>query len=149
MTAIILAILIGTFKIVVSCLPTSAVTWLISKFEMHGKLSEENVIITFDGKRLEDGDKIQVIQDFNEATVLEKYYIFPGNEHLFLHPENSGTPLVIDTKKGKKEIKLFVYSYEDHVDVVRQYKKKVIAYSVRSDSLQKRAMPVTAELDFV
>lgn len=35
---------------------------------------------------------------------------------------------------------VFVYSYEDHVDVVKQQKKKVVAYSVLSDSLQKHSM---------
>ncbi|MCP3764692.1 YfmQ family protein [Domibacillus sp. A3M-37] len=145
-TAILLIILASAAKLLVSCLPTFVVEGLINKFEMHAKLSDENVIVTIDGKRLEDEDKIQVVNYFNEATVLKKYYIFPGNEQLFLQPENGGTPLVIDAKRGKKDVKLFVYSYKDHVDVVRQYKKKVIAYSVLSDSLQQRSMSVTGDL---
>ena len=145
-TAIILMVLVFGAKILVSCLPTFAVEWLVSKFEMHAKLNDENVTVTIDGKRLEEEDKIQVVNYFNEATVLKKYYIFPGNEQLFLHPENSGTPLVIDTKRGKKDVKLFVYSYKDHVDIVRQYNKKVIAYSVLSDDLQKHPVSVTGDV---
>lgn len=130
-------ILMGILKIVVSSLPNSTVGWLIGKFELHSKLSEANVIVTIDGKRLEGGNKAQVIHDFNEATFVERYYIFPGYEQAYLHPENGGTPLVIDTKRGKKTVRFFLYIYNDHVDVVKQYKKKVVAYKLLSDSLQK------------
>lgn len=133
--AILSIILICIVKILMTCLPTGAVEWLISKFEIHSKLSDANVTVTIGGKRLEGEDRIKVINYFNEATFLEKQYIFPGNEELYLHPENSETPLVIDTKRGKKDVRLFVYSYNDHVDVVKQYKKKVVAYSVLSNSL--------------
>ncbi|MBT2671495.1 hypothetical protein J7E95_11770 [Streptomyces sp. ISL-14] len=77
---------------------------------------------------------------------LKKNHIFPGNEQLFLHPEHSGTPLVIDTKRSKKDVRLFVYIYNDHVDVVKQYKKKVISYSLLSDSLQERSVPLIRNL---
>lgn len=130
-------ILMGILKIVVSSLPNSTVGWLIGKFELHSKLSEANVIVTIDGKRLEGEDKAQVIRDFNEATFVERYYKFPGYKQAYLHPENRGTPLVIETKRGKKTVRLFVYIYNDHVDVVKQYKKKVVAYKLLSDSLQK------------
>jgi hypothetical protein len=140
--AVLSIILICIVKILMTCLPTGAVEWLISKFEIHSKLSDANVSLTFDGKRLEGEDRIQFINYFNEATFLKQQYIFPGNEELYLHPENSETPLVIDTKRGKKDVRLFVYSYNDHVDVVKQYKKKVVAYSLLSDSLQKRSMSV-------
>lgn len=49
-------------------------------------------------------------------------------------------PLVIDTKNGKKDIRLLVFLYGDHVDVVKQDKKKLVAYSMRSESLQDRSM---------
>ncbi|WP_050179681.1 YfmQ family protein [Domibacillus robiginosus] len=143
-TALILTALFGLFKILVTCLPTGAVERLIRKYEMHAKLSEEKTTITLDGVRLEGEEKAQVIHEFNEAAVLKKYYIFPGNESLFLHPENGGIPFVVDTKRGRKAVRLFVYRYDDHVDVVKQYNNKVIAYSVCSDSLQKRSM--TADL---
>ncbi|NHM30883.1 YfmQ family protein [Neobacillus terrae] len=133
-------VLISLVKIVMTCLPTGVVEWLISKFKLHAELNEANAIISINGKPLAVEDKKQVINYFNEATFLQRYYIWPGNEETYLHPENGITPLVIDTKRGKMDVRLLVFSYADHIDVVKQYKKKVIAYSVLSDGLQKGAM---------
>ena len=121
---LILTIILSLLKLLVTCLPTDAVNWIMSKFKIHSEISDANAIVTFNGKRLEGEDKIQVINYFNEAKFLKKNHIFPGNEKLFLHPENSGTPLVIDRQKSKKDVKLLVYIYSDHVDVVKQYKRK-------------------------
>ncbi|MEH7378356.1 YfmQ family protein [Neobacillus drentensis] len=140
--AVISIILLSIVKILMTCLPTGPVEWLIRKFEIHSKLSEPNVSVTIDGKLLVGKDKIQVIHSFNEATFLKQHYIFPGTEELYLHPENSETPIVIDTKSGKKDVRLFVFSYNDHIDVVKQYKKKVVAYSLLSDHLQKSSLAV-------
>ena len=140
--AVVSIIIVSTIKILMTCLPTGPVEWLIRKFEIHSKLSEPNVTITIDGKQLEGDDKIQVIHDFNEATYLKQHYIYPGTEELFLHPENSKTPLVLDTKKGKNDVRLFVFRYNDRIDVVKQYKKKVIAYSLASEPLQKSTLEV-------
>lgn len=131
-------ILISLIKILMTCLPTGPVEWLISKFEIHSKLSETNAIITIEGKLLEGEEKIQVINFFNEATFLKQHYIYPGTEALYLQPENSETPIVIDVKHGKKDARLYVFSYHDRIDVVKQYKKKVVLYSLLSDELQKR-----------
>ncbi|WP_249652531.1 YfmQ family protein, partial [Lysinibacillus sp. D4A1_S13] len=37
--------------------------------------------------------------------------------------------------------------YEEHVDVIKQYKKKVVAYRLRSKSLQTRA-PLAIPKDY-
>lgn len=79
--------------------------------------------------------KLQVIHEFNEALFLDKHYF----------RRTEGTPIVIDTKKGSKEIKFSLYSYEEHVDVIKQYKKKVVAYRLRSKSLQTLAPLVITE----
>ncbi len=134
---VVLLILAALAKVLLTCLPTGVVEWILSKFELHPTLSDENATVTIDGKRLEGEDKIQVINDFNEALFLEKYDI---------HPENSGTPLVIDTKKGKNNVRFFVYICNDRVDVVKKHKKKVVAYRLRSDSLQKRSMLATEDV---
>ncbi|AGE62605.1 hypothetical protein C663_0764 [Bacillus subtilis XF-1] len=144
--AIVMLILMSLVKIVLTCLPTGVIEWLLGKFEGHAKRSDENASLSLDGKRLEGAEKQKVIDQFNEAVFLEKYYIYPGDEERYLHPENGGTPLVIDTKKGKKDVKLFVYRYDDHIDVVKQYKKKVIAYRVLSESLQKESLSVAGSL---
>ena len=131
---IISIILISLLKILVTCLPTGSVEWLIKKFETHSKLIVENTTLTIDGKHLEGEDKIKVINDFNKATFWKKHYIFPGAEEEFLNPEDSETPIVIDTKTGNKEVRLFLYRYNDRVDVVKQYKKKLVAYSLLSEN---------------
>ncbi|YCI76225.1 YfmQ family protein [Bacillus sp. R1-10] len=143
---LILTIILSLLKLLVTCLPTDAVNWILSKFKIHSEISDANAIVTFDGKRLEGEDKIQVLNYFNEAKFLKKNHIFPGNEKLFLHPENSGTPIIIDVKRGKNDVRLHVYIYNDHVDVVKQYKNKVVAYSLLSESLQERRMPVIRNL---
>ncbi|UOY88038.1 YfmQ family protein [Bacillus glycinifermentans] len=132
-------ILMSLVKLVLTCLPSGVVEWISAKFEVHSKLSGENADVTIGGKRLEGQDKKEVIQHFNDAIFMEKYYIYPGDEHLYLHPKDSGTPVVIDTKKGKKDVRLWIFTYDDRVDVVKQYKKKVVAYCLQSDILQKRA----------
>ncbi|WP_078410539.1 YfmQ family protein [Priestia abyssalis] len=134
---VILLILAALAKVVLTCLPTGVVEWMISKFELHPTLNDENTTVTIDGKRLEGEEKNEIINDFNEALFLEKYDI---------HPENRGTPLVIDTKRGKNNISFFVYIYNNRVDVVKRYKKKVVAYRLRSDSLQKGSMVIRGEL---
>lgn len=100
--AIVMLILMSLVKIVLTCLPTGVIEWLLGKFEVHAKLSGENASLSLDGKRLEGTEKQKVIDQFNEAVFLEKFYIYPGDEERYLHPANGGTPLVIDTKKGKK-----------------------------------------------
>lgn len=143
---LILTIILSLLKLLVTCLPTDAVNWIMSKFKIHSEISDADAIVNFDGKRLEGEDKIQVLNYFNEAKFLKKNHIFPGNEKLFLHPENSGTPIIIDVKRGKNDVRLYVYIYNDHVDVVKQYKNKVVAYSLLSESLQERSMPVIRNL---
>ncbi|PFE05282.1 hypothetical protein COE15_05570 [Bacillus cereus] len=134
---IVMLILFGALKIVVTSMPTSVIESIIGRFELHPQLNNEAVTVTIDGKRLEGEEKIQIVDYFNEAIFLEKYY-FP--------PHSSGTPLVIDTKKGKNDVRFSVYRYDDHVDVVKQYKKKVVAYSLRSKSLQNCSMLVAGNL---
>lgn len=139
-TAIVLTIIASIIKLLVSCLPTDAVNWILKKFDLHFEINHADTSLTMDGKSLEGEDKLQVINHFNKAKFLKKKHIFPGNEHLFLHPEGSETSFVFDTKQGKKAIRLHVFIYNDRIDVVKQYKKKLAAYSLFSDSLQKRSI---------
>lgn len=132
----IVSIVIGTILIFITS-PTSAlVEWVLSKFTLHPKLDSKDVIVTFNGKHLEEEEKIRFNNYFNEAQFLERNHIFPRNENLFLHPETNVIPFVIKVKKRKKEMNFFIYSYDDHVDVVKQWKKKVVSFSIRSEHLQ-------------
>ncbi|WP_377864728.1 YfmQ family protein [Bacillus sp. R86525] len=124
---IVTLFIFGALKVLVSSMPTSVVESIISRFELHQKLDEENTTISLDGMNIEGEMKLQIINDFNEALFLDKHY-FP--------PHGEGKPIIIETKKGKRTITLSIYSYEEHVDVVKQYKKKVVAYRLRSKSLQ-------------
>ena len=135
---IVTLFIFGALKVLVSSMPTSVVESIISRFELHQKLDEENTSISIDGKNIEGEMKLQVIHEFNEALFLDKHY-FP--------PRGEGIPIVIDTKKGNKEIRFSLYSYEEHVDVIKQYKKKVVAYRLRSKSLQNRA-PLVITKDY-
>ncbi len=133
---IVTLFIFGALKVLVSSMPTSVVESIISRFELHQKLDEENTTVTVDGESIEGEMKLRVIHEFNEALFLDKHY-FP--------PQGNGTPIVMETKKGKREIRFSIYSYEEHVDVVKQYKKKVVAYRLRSKSLQSRSVAVTED----
>ncbi|MGE6589159.1 YfmQ family protein [Bacillus mycoides] len=133
---IVTLFIFGALKVLVSSMPTSVVESIISRFELHQKLDEENTTVTVDGESIEGEMKLQVIHEFNEALFLDKHY-FP--------PQGNGTPIVMETKKGKREIRFSIYSYEEHVDVVKQYKKKVVAYRLRSKNLQSRSVAVTED----
>ncbi|PFR31088.1 MULTISPECIES: YfmQ family protein [Bacillus cereus group] len=133
---VVMLVIFGAFKIIVASIPTSVVESLISRFALHPQLNAEDVTVTIDGEALEDEEKIQMINQFNEALFLEKHY-FP--------PQSSGTPVVIHMKKGKHDLSYSMYSYDDHIDVVKQYKKKVVAYSLRSKELQNHFMLVAGD----
>lgn len=146
-TVLLVTLLICIIKVLMTCLPTGVVEWLIKKFEMHAKLDEENVTMTKAGKILEGKEKKQVIDWFNNATVLERYTIIAGyNEKKYLEPEDGGNPIVIHAKRGKQTLKISLHSYHDRIDVVKQHKKKIVAYSLRSDHLQKQAMVTAGDL---
>jgi hypothetical protein len=132
---IIIAVVGGILKFLTNP-PSAVVGWLLSKFELHPKLNPENITVTLNGKLLEEKDKISFSNYFNEANFLEKNHIYPGNEELFLHPETDVMPFVVNIKRKKVEINLFVYCHDYQVNVVKQWKKKVASYSLRSEHLQ-------------
>ncbi|MDQ1005086.1 hypothetical protein QFZ28_005664 [Neobacillus niacini] len=134
---IALTVLLGIVLKMVMSPPSAVVEWIFSKFALHPKLNSKDVTVTYIEKYLDDVEKIRLIDNFNEATFLKQYDIFPGKENLFLHPETKVTPFVINVKRGKKDSKIFVYCLADYVYVVKEYNKKVVAYDLRSESLQK------------
>jgi len=136
-TGLIITIVIGSIIKLLMITPSIAVAWVVNKFELHKELDSKDVTVTFNGKNLEDGEKIRFIDFFNKAIFLKKYYIFPGNEVLFLRPETNVTPFVITLKSGKKDVDFFIFPYDNHVDVVKKRKEKVISYSLSSENLQR------------
>lgn len=121
----------AAFKILVASMPNSVVEKIISNFELHPKLDDTGATVTIDGNALTDRDKTEIIHQFNEALFLEKCY-FP--------PQHEETPLVINSKKGKHDVTFFLYNDEDHIDVIKQYKKKEVGYRLRSKTLQNHLM---------
>lgn len=132
----LLIIMAGILLKMLTSPPSALVGWVLSKFALHPKLDPNEVIITFNEKTLEEKEKIKYIDFFNDAIFLERIHIFPGSEEKFLHPDINIIPYVINVKRGKKEVKFLVYCEEDNILVVKQWKKKVASYSLRSESLQ-------------
>ena len=132
----IIAIVIGVILIFLTS-PTSAlVGWFLSKFALHPELDSKDVTVTFNGTHLEEEEKNRFIEYFNEAQFLKRNHIFPGTEKSFLQPETNVIPFVINVKSRKKEMKFFLYRYDENIDVVKQWKNKVASYSLSSEQLQ-------------
>lgn len=140
-TAIIVTVVLALMKLGVSCMPNAMADWITRKFAMHMRLADADTTVSIQGRVLEGTEKEQIIQEFNAGQFLKQQHVYPGTEQLFLQPENADTPIIIETKKGKKPVKLMLYKQEDHIDVVKQYKKKVFAYTLRADRL---TLPVHA-----
>lgn len=142
MTWFLIAIILGGILKFATNPPSAVVAWILGKFELQPKLSSKDVSVIYNGRCLEGKDKVEFIKTFNEAVFLKKYFTVAGKE--FLHPETNVTPFVIHTKRGKNEIRFYIYCYDNHIDVVKQYKKKVIPYRLSSDHLQSFAIQHSA-----
>ncbi|MGJ7920931.1 YfmQ family protein [Neobacillus sp. LXY-4] len=132
-------VLLSLIKILMTCLPTGTVEWLLGKFEIHSKMNKDLVTITINGIPFDEEKKDTLVNFFNQAIFMEKYYIWPGTEQSYINPKYGGTPIIIDSKKGKRDVRLLVFIYSDRVDVVKQSNKKLVAYSLYSESLQNRS----------
>ncbi|WP_456364315.1 YfmQ family protein [Priestia aryabhattai] len=132
---ILTIVVVSALKILITCLPTPIVNWIVAKFEIHSKI-ELNAKVTIEGVEVKGESKKEIINIFNRATFLERYYIHPGNEHIFLHPQQEGKMLVINIKSKKYNVEILVYKQKGQVVVVKHYRKKLIAYSLLSKELQ-------------
>ncbi|HWK22850.1 MAG TPA: YfmQ family protein [Ureibacillus sp.] len=137
----IVIIVAGILVKFISSPPSALVSWFLSKFAIHPKLNSNEVTITYSGKTLETEEKTRFIDHFNEAVFLERNHIYPGDEEKFLYPETSLMPFVIHVKRKKKDMTFFVYCEDESIFVVKQKKKKVISYSLRSDKLHSFNVP--------
>jgi hypothetical protein len=134
---ILFLILISLVKVLPTVLPLGAVEWIMSKFEAHSKIGGPDLTIIIDGNELLGQEKELFIQFFNEAIFMEKYYIYPGTEQSFLPPQKKGIPITINTKWGKSDMRLYLFKENSSIDVVKQYKKKIVAYNIHSEKLQE------------
>ncbi|MER2121059.1 MAG: YfmQ family protein [Solibacillus sp.] len=133
----VLILFVGILIKMLTSPPSAVVAWVVSKYALHPKLDSKDITVTFNGKSVGEEEKIRFINYFNEANFLERYHIFPGSEDLFLNPDSNVIPFVINAKSKNKEINFFVYTYDEHIDVVKQWKKKIASYSLSSENLQE------------
>lgn len=124
-------IIIKVVLITLACVPNAMAEWVTRKFELHPKLSAETVTITIDEKQLEEDEKNQIVNFFNQAIYLDRYGYLP---------EKKGTPLIIDTKVGKDSVRFALYFYNDRIDVFKESKKKVTAYYLSSKTLSEHSI---------
>ncbi len=52
-------------------------------------------------------EKARTDHSVNGATFLEKNHIWPGTEDLYFNPESNKTPIIIQTHRGKTDVKLW------------------------------------------
>ncbi len=133
---VIVIVVVSALKLLITCLPTPVVEWLHSKFKLHPTLSIDSAVVKRNGSTIEGEEKTQIIEAFNKATFLDQYYVHDGNRTHYLNLEQNETPVIIHSVHGKHTFELFIYSYSDHVDVVKKFKKKVLAYRILSDEFQ-------------
>ncbi|ANB56488.1 hypothetical protein GFC29_65 [Anoxybacillus sp. B7M1] len=144
---VLLCIVMGSLlKIVITSLPSGVVEWMTDKFQIHSKLNQENSIVTMANQRLEGEEKAKIIRYFNDASFKERHYIWPGTEQSYLHPTDSGTLIIVDTKSSKKDVRLFIYCYNDRVEVIKQYKKKMLAYRLFPGNLVRYAQRLATDI---
>lgn len=120
---VVLLVVFGLFKIIVTSMPNSFIESLSKKFELHPTLKEDEVTIKRNDKEIQGEEKSNILHAFNDATFVERYY-FP--------PQNHTTAIVIYTKKN---VIFSLYQHEEHIDVIKQYKKKIVGYRILSKTL--------------
>lgn len=139
---VILSIIgVSLLKALITCMPTSVVNWFIQRFATHAPVSKEHTQITVQGKPVKREVYTELFQAFNSSTFLEPYYIHEGNRNTFLSPSYKGNPIELVNTERRHPLYITLYCYHDRVDVIKRYKKKIKAYSVLSDRLQKEDIP--------
>jgi hypothetical protein len=123
-------IIFSLIKILMTCLPTGVVDWIDSKFNVHKKLDESELTLTYKGTQVDGADKSRVIDFYNKGIMIEKYYVWPGTEEKFLNPESGVEPLKVHWTSGKREMTMYLFYHDTQVDIVKQYSKKLVAYSL-------------------
>ncbi|WP_170289406.1 YfmQ family protein [Metabacillus lacus] len=131
--------ILSALKVAVASIPTSTVDWLLRKFELHHKLSEENADISFEGRAVQGAEKANIITAWNESLFLEEYYVHSGNREYYSNPSHGISPIEIVLDTGKTPVMFHVYQHAEYVDVVKQVKSKVRAYKIKAEMLHNKA----------
>lgn len=94
-------------------------TRIITRMELHNQLDANVGVVSAGGRQLEGLDKLKIINDYNQAVFMRRYDS---------PPLPAVEPIVIDTKQGTAGLKLSLYVYSGHVDVLKQRKKRYVAF---------------------
>jgi hypothetical protein len=121
---IVVLIVASLIKILAASAPSAVVERIGKRFQLHPSLSYD-VSVKKDGEVLLDEEKQRLLDAFNESNFLEKYYYPPAPE---------GIPYEIEAINER----YYLYPYADRVDVFKYRKKKVYAYSLRSEFMQRQ-----------
>lgn len=140
-TVILVSIIISLVKILMTCLPTGVVNWLLSLFEVHPKLEASKVAVNIGEFQMGPGETRDFVKLWNESISMQKHYIWPGTEHNYINRDSSGSRIIITTKMGKHELKIIAFVEKDQIEVVKHWKRKIVAYSLSSDKLYEQ-LPV-------
>lgn len=58
---LVMTIVIGSIVKLVMSPPSIVVGWTVSKFELHKKLDAKDVTVTYNGKKLEEEEKVDLL----------------------------------------------------------------------------------------
>lgn len=138
---VILSIIgVSLLKALITCMPTSVVNWFVQRFATHTPVSKEHTQVKVQEKPVEEKIHTEIIHAFNSSTFLEPYYIHEGNRSSLLSPKYEGYPIHFVNTERKHPLYITLYCYRDRIDVIKRYKRKVKAYSILSDRLQKEGV---------
>ncbi|QXE01428.1 YfmQ family protein [Terribacillus sp. DMT04] len=121
---IVVLIVASLIKILAASAPSAVVERIGKRFQLHPSLSYD-VSVKKGEEVLLDEEKQRLVDAFNESNFLEKYYYPPAPE---------GIPFEIEAINAY----YYLYPYADRVDVFKYRKKKVYAYSLRSEFMQRQ-----------
>ncbi|MBD7938374.1 hypothetical protein H9655_15170 [Cytobacillus sp. Sa5YUA1] len=128
-------LILGILIKMITSPPSAAVAWVLKKYAIHQEINEKEITLEYDNHLIEGEFKEKIVAMYNEASFLKRIHIYPGNEHLFMPQNQKTVPYHICYSKGKKKIQLYLYIEEKHIIVVKQTKKKVIAYHLVNENL--------------
>lgn len=97
---VISLVVFSLLKLLVTSLPSGVVERLFSRYAVHAKVTSEQTNITFQGRMLDEQRASEIIQHFNDAIFIERYYIYPGDEERFLHPNEDQRRLLCKQSMG-------------------------------------------------
>ncbi|ASV66855.1 MULTISPECIES: YfmQ family protein [Cytobacillus] len=123
-------LILGILIKMITSPPSAAVAWLLKKFAIHQEINEKEITLVYDSQLIEGQVKEKVVTMYNEASFLKRIHIYPGNEDLFMPHNQKTVPYHICYSKGKKKIQLYLYIEEKYLTVVKQTKRKLIAYQM-------------------